>query len=196
MKKASIAIFASGTGTNAENIIEYFQSREKIGVGLVISNKADSEVLKRAKKQGVPGLTITNEELQDPQKTLRTLNHYDIDFIVLAGFLKLIPDYLVKAYPQKIINIHPALLPKYGGKGMFGSKVHKAVIANNEKKTGITIHYVNESYDDGAIIFQEAVTIDPESERIDQIEAKVHHLEYIHYPRIIDAVVTNEVLGN
>lgn len=186
MKK--IAIFASGSGSNAENIIIFFAKNPKIGVDSVFSNVSDAFVLERAKKYNIPTFTFNRNELKQPEFVLAKMKERGIDFIVLAGFLWLMPDSIIQAFPNKIINIHPALLPAYGGKGMYGAKVHEAVIAAKEKKSGITIHYVNEHYDDGAIIFQATCEITPQ-DTPDTLAAKIHELEYKYFPEVIESVV-------
>lgn len=186
MKK--IAVFASGSGTNAQNIAEYFLASGDITVSLILSNKTDAYVLERAKKLGIPSIVFSRKEFYESEIILYTLQKYKIDFIVLAGFLWLIPDYLLNAYSRKIINIHPALLPKYGGKGMYGDKVHHAVINSGDKKTGITIHFVNDHYDEGEIIFQDSFDILP-GDTVESIAQRVHALEYKHFPRVIEEAV-------
>lgn len=183
MKK--IAIFASGSGTNAQNIVEYFSANPSVKVQLILANKPDAYVLERAKNLGIPYFVFNRADFYNSEKVLNNLAENEIDFIVLAGFLWLIPENLIQKYPNKIVNIHPALLPKYGGKGMYGSKVHKAVHANGEQETGISIHYVNEKYDDGAIIFQAKTRIE-KSDDPNSIAQKVHVLEYEHFPRVIE----------
>ena len=152
MKK--IAIFASGSGSNAENIIQYFLSKPEISVDSVFCNVAEAYVLKRAEKYNIPTFLFNREDLKNQEKVLQILQERQIDFIVLAGFLWLMPSFIVSAFPNRIINIHPALLPHHGGKGMYGMKVHEAVIAAGEKESGITIHYINNQYDKGDPIFQ------------------------------------------
>jgi phosphoribosylglycinamide formyltransferase 1 len=186
MKK--IAVFASGSGTNAQNIAEYFLASEDITVSLILANKPDAFVLERAKKLGIPSIVFNRKEFYESEIILDTLQKYKIDFIVLAGFLWLIPDYLLNAYTRKIINIHPALLPKYGGKGMYGDKVHQAVISSGDKKTGITIHIVDAHYDEGEIIFQDSFDILP-GDTAESIASKVHKLEYKHFPRVIEETI-------
>lgn len=180
----NIAVFASGSGTNAENIIRFFRPSNKIDIKLILSNKPDSKVLVRAENHNIDSFVFNRDQFYQSEDVLRQLEQFDIDFIVLAGFLWLIPEYLIKAYPNKIINIHPALLPKYGGKGMYGSKVHESVIANKEKESGITIHYVNERYDEGNIIFQASCPIE-EGDTPGSLAAMIHELEYRHYPEVI-----------
>ena len=151
----NIAIFASGSGSNAESIINYFSKKTDIDVSLIVSNKSDAYVLTRAKNHNLDTLILDKAHFNSDKKMLDNLSKYNIDFIILAGFLWLVPAYLVKAFPHRIINIHPALLPDYGGKGMYGKRVHQAVFDNNERTSGMTIHYVDEHYDEGHIIFQE-----------------------------------------
>lgn len=184
----NIAIFASGSGTNAENIIQYFSNRNTAKVSLVLSNKRQSMVLKRAEALKIRTVFFEHKEFYITGKVLRYLGLYKIDFIVLAGFLWLVPENIIEQYPGRIINIHPALLPGYGGKGMYGDAVHKAVIGNRDKESGISIHYVNKLYDKGDIIFQERCKVDP-SDTPDLLAEKVHALEYLHYPKIIEDLV-------
>lgn len=183
-----IAIFASGTGTNAENIIRYFQKNDKITVVRVLSNKKDAKVLERAEKLNISTLYFNKKEFNEENTVLNVLQK-EADFIVLAGFLLKVPDTIVRAFPNKIVNIHPALLPKYGGKGMYGMHVHEAVKKNGEKETGITIHYVNEHYDEGTVIFQKRVAIGPE-DTPEAIATKVHELEYEYFPKVIEDIVS------
>jgi phosphoribosylglycinamide formyltransferase-1 len=183
-----IAIFASGSGTNAQNIIEYFGGNPEIEVSLVLSNKPDAKVLTRAKRLKVPTFTFNRKTFYDTEEIVDLLTGKKTDLIVLAGFLWLIPGGLLKKFPGKIINIHPALLPKYGGKGMYGSRVHKAVIDSGDAESGITIHYVNEKYDEGAVIFQARCKVDP-SDTPETLAQKVHQLEYEHFPRVIEALL-------
>jgi phosphoribosylglycinamide formyltransferase-1 len=183
-----IAIFASGSGTNAQNIAEYFKGHPAISVAMVLANKPDAYVLERAKNLGIPSFVFNRKDFYENQVVLEELKKHEVDFLILAGFLWLIPGYLLNAYPDRIVNIHPALLPKYGGKGMYGDKVHQAVIAAGEKRTGISIHYVNEQYDDGAIIFQDSFEILP-ADTAETIAQRVHVLEYKHFPRVIEEVV-------
>jgi phosphoribosylglycinamide formyltransferase-1 len=179
-----IAIFASGSGTNAENIIKYFENSEEITVSKVYCNKKDAGVFDRCKRLNVPCVWFSREAFYDSSRVL-----YDVqlhaDFVVLAGFLWRIPQDFVNAFLHRMMNIHPALLPKYGGKGMYGMHVHRAVKENAESETGITIHYVNERYDEGAIIFQAKTTISS-SDTAEDIAHKIHQLEYAHFPRVIE----------
>lgn len=188
MKK--IAIFASGSGTNAENIARYFQEHKYIKVQLILTNKKDAYVISRTEKLGLDCIIFSKDDLYHTNKIKDILVENKIDLIVLAGFLILIPEHLIKAFPDRIINIHPALLPKYGGKGMYGMKVHETVKANNEKETGITIHYVNKKYDEGAIIHQSKCKIE-EGDTPEDIAAKVHKLEYQEYPKVIEQLLLN-----
>jgi phosphoribosylglycinamide formyltransferase 1 len=184
----SIAIFASGNGSNAQNIAEYFKQHQDIRVSLILANKPDAFVLQRAKNLGIDAVVFTRKDFYENDLVLKILIKRQIDFIVLAGFLWFVPEYLLKAYPRKIINIHPALLPKYGGKGMYGEKVHQAVIGAGDKETGITIHFVNDHYDEGEVIFQDSFIIQPE-DTAESIAEKVHALEYKHFPGIIEKVI-------
>lgn len=186
MKK--IAIFASGSGTNAQNIIEYFLHKPEIEVSLVLSNKPDALVLKRAGRFKVPTFTFNRKTFYETRDILDVLRSHKIDLVVLAGFLWLIPDYLLKKYHKRIINIHPALLPKYGGTGMYGMRVHESVINSGDTESGITIHYVNEKYDEGAPIFQAKCKIDME-DFPEMLAQKIHQLEYEHFPRVIEQVM-------
>ena len=183
-----IAILASGSGTNAENIINYFKDNSKIRVVQVLSNKKDAKVLDRAKRLKVKSLSFTRNEFYDTNAIADYLKE-TADFIVLAGFLWKVPPSLLTAFPNKIINIHPALLPKYGGKGMYGMYVHQAVVNNKETETGITIHFVNENYDDGAIIFQAKTVVEPDDSP-DDVAKKIHELEYQFFPLMIESVIS------
>lgn len=180
----NIAIFASGSGSNAENIIRYFENSTTFRCPVIISNKKEAYVHERAKQLGIKSVVFTREELKS-EMIIDFLKANSINYIVLAGFLLKIPDTIIAAFPEKIINIHPALLPKYGGKGMYGDNVHKAVKAAGEKESGITIHYVNENYDEGNIIFQAKCTIQAKDSAED-IAQKVHALEYEYFPKVIE----------
>lgn len=182
MKK--IIVFASGSGTNAENIIKYFKSGSVGEVVGVFTNNANAKVIERAKNNDVPVEVFTKAELYESD-LVQKINAIQPDLIVLAGFLLKFPDALIAAYPDKIINIHPALLPKYGGKGMYGMHVHKAIVENKEKETGITIHYVNENYDEGATIFQKQVTI-LGTDTPEVVAEKIHELEQKYFPMVIE----------
>ena len=186
----NIAIYVSGNGSNCENIIRHFAESKLARVALVVSNRADAFALERAKLLGVPTLTLSKADFANQEYTITLLDSYNIEFIVLAGFLMMVPDYLISRYHQRIINIHPALLPKYGGKGMYGHYVHEAVKANGETETGITIHYVSEECDGGDIIFQSKVTVEP-SDSPQEIETKVHKLEMRDFPLVIENLISN-----
>jgi phosphoribosylglycinamide formyltransferase-1 len=186
MKK--IAIFASGSGTNAQAIAEYFAKNDGAKVDCILTNNSQAFVLERAKLFSVPSIIFSKDDFYHTPKIINLLKEREIDLIVLAGFLWLLPPELVHAFPERIINIHPALLPKYGGKGMYGMKVHQAVIENKEKESGITIHYVNEKYDEGNIIFQAKCKIDP-SDTPEMLAEKIHELEHIHFPRVVGEIV-------
>ena len=190
MKKVNIAIFASGGGTNCENIIRFFKDSEEVCTALVVSNKAEAPVLRKALKLGVPVQVVTKAELNDETVMMPLLQQYAIDFIVLAGFLPLVPDYLVEAYPRRIVNIHPSLLPKFGGKGMWGHHVHEAVKAAGETETGMTVHWVTPVCDAGEIIAQYRVAISPE-DSVDDIAEKEHQLEMQHFPHIVEDIINN-----
>lgn len=191
MSTIRLAILASGSGSNAENIHNYFSLRENVRICIIISNKQEAYVHQRALKMGIPSVTMSRVDLNDTEKILTVLRRYEIDFIVLAGYLLRIPDGLVKAFPNRILNIHPALLPKFGGKGMYGDKVHQSVVEAGEKESGITIHYVNENYDEGAIIFQAKCPV-LENDTPEAVASKVHALEYQHFPVVIDQVLQKE----
>lgn len=184
----NIAIFASGNGTNAENIIRYFHAGNAVKVVAVFSDNKNALVLERAKKLHVPYFTFKMSELKNPDGILKTLLEKQIDFIVLAGFLRLMPDHITQQFKNKIINIHPALLPKYGGKGMYGHHVHEAVYQAAEKETGITVHYVNEKYDEGEIILQQKVSLNPDDTPL-TIAQKISELEMKHFPLAIEKVL-------
>lgn len=191
----SIAIFASGAGSNAARIIEQMQVAQKAGkpsfrVDLIVCNKPGAGVLEIAAKQGIDTLVIEKEQFFRGNAYVDELKKEGIQFIVLAGFLWKVPPALIKAYPNKIINIHPALLPKYGGKGMYGSKVHEAIIAAGEKESGISIHYVDELYDHGNIIFQAKCSID-EGDTPERLAEKIHLLEHQHYPQVLEDLLKN-----
>lgn len=186
MKK--IAIFASGNGSNAQNISDYFTGNENIKISLILTNNKDAYVLERAKILKIPAVCFDKKDFYLSENVLNKLRSFQIDFIVLAGFLWLIPQNLIQNFPNRIINIHPALLPKYGGKGMFGMKVHEAVKESGDEETGITIHYVNDKYDEGEVIFQAKVKVKP-GDSSEDIANKIHKLEYEHFPRVIEELI-------
>lgn len=183
-----IAIFVSGNGSNCENIIRYFQHHDNVSVRLVISNKADAYALTRAQRLGVDTAVLPKVEFNDEKKLMPLLQQFDINFIVLAGFLLFIPDFLIQAYPHRMINIHPALLPKFGGKGMWGHHVHEAVKAAGEAETGMTVHWVTREIDGGGIIAQYRTPLSP-TDTADDIAAKEHELEMKYFPEVIEEVI-------
>ena len=185
-----IVIFASGSGTNAENIIKYFQKNNVANVVRVLSNKKDAKVLDRSNSLNVSCMYFSRSDFYDSDKVLNLLVE-EADFIVLAGFLWRVPENIIKMFSKKIVNIHPALLPKYGGKGMYGMHIHNTVVANKEKETGITIHYVNENYDEGAVILQKKVSVD-ESDTPESIAKKIHQLEYKYFPKVIEEILLKD----
>ena len=189
--KKSIGIFASGTGTNAANIINHFKNHPTISVSLIISNRADAGVIKVADVNNLPVILTEKETFFRGNAYVDELLNADISYIVLAGFLWKIPQILIDIYQNKIINIHPALLPKYGGKGMYGNKVHEAVIASGEKQSGITIHFVDEKYDNGGIIFQTTCPVLTD-DTPDSLSQRIHLLEYEHFPKVIERVVESD----
>ena len=186
----NIAIFVSGSGTNCENLIRYFEHSEMVNCALVVSNKPDAYALVRAERLGVPTAVISKAQLYNPGETLPLLESYGIEFIVLAGFLPLVPDFLIEAFPRKIINLHPALLPKFGGKGMWGHHVHEAVKAAGETETGMTVHYVTPVCDSGEMIaqFRTSISVD---DTADDIAEKEHQLEMEHFPQVVEKVLTD-----
>lgn len=189
-KQFRICLLASGRGTNVQNFINYFRHNPNIDVSLVISDNPNAYVLTRAKKENIPAIVIEKEEWSKKKHVLSILKQHKVDFIALAGFLSLVPTYLIEAYPERIVNIHPALLPNYGGKGMYGQKVHEAVLDAGEKTSGITIHFVNEEYDRGKIIFQEACDI-WETDTPETLSEKIQMLEYKNYPSIVEKLILN-----
>jgi phosphoribosylglycinamide formyltransferase-1 len=186
----NVAIFASGEGTNAQNIIDYFHTSAKIKIALVVSNKPTANVLNRAKKANIPTLVISRTDFYESDTTIKALQAAHIDFIVLAGFLWMIPENLIRAFPKKIINIHPALLPKFGGKGMYGMNVHKAVVDQKEKESGISIHFVNEHYDEGEVISQHRCILSA-ADTAETVAEKIHKLEQEFFPKAIENVISN-----
>ncbi|GGD51159.1 phosphoribosylglycinamide formyltransferase [Muriicola marianensis] len=184
-----IVLFASGSGTNVENIARYFEGHPEIKISCVLTDRKDAYVLERCNTLGIPGFYFNRHSFKGGGHVLKLLKSIQPDLIVLAGFLRLIPAEMVQAFPKKIINIHPALLPKYGGKGMYGHHVHEAVKAKGEKESGITIHYVNERYDEGAIITQEKTRLEP-GDSAEEIGRKVQLLEHRHFPLVIEDLLT------
>jgi len=186
-----IAIFASGTGSNAQKILSHFKTSNKIDVALIVSNKTNAGVLNFAKEYSVPTLIIDREKFLKGDSYVPELQAAKIDWIILAGFLWKIPVSLLNQWEKRIINIHPALLPKYGGKGMYGEAVHRAVLAANEKESGITIHYVDEQYDHGATIFQATCSV-LSTDLVENLAEKIHALEHLHYPVVIEKVILSQ----
>jgi formyltetrahydrofolate-dependent phosphoribosylglycinamide formyltransferase len=186
-----IAIFASGTGSNAQKILSHFKTSNKIDVALIVSNKTNAGVLNFAKEYSVPTLIIDREKFLKGNGYVPELQAAKIDWIILAGFLWKIPVSLLNHWEKRIINIHPALLPKYGGKGMYGEAVHRAVLAANEKESGITIHYVDEQYDHGATIFQATCSV-LSTDLVENLAEKIHALEHLHYPVVIEKVILSQ----
>ncbi len=183
-----IVIFASGSGTNAENLIKFFHNSDNVSVIQVLSNNPHAKVLDRAKKLEVSALSFNRIAFTKTDDVLHILKASNPDLIVLAGFLWKFPEHILNEFPNKVINVHPALLPKYGGKGMYGMHVHKAVVDNNETETGITIHYVNEHYDEGAIIFQSKCDVS-NNDTADDVAAKIHELEMEHFPKVVEGLL-------
>lgn len=188
-----IVIFASGSGTNAENLINFFHNRETGSVIQVLTNNPHAKVLERAKNLNVSALSFNRVAFSHSDDVLNILKCSQPDLIVLAGFLWKMPDFILKEFPNKVINIHPALLPKYGGKGMYGNFVHEAIIKNEESETGITVHYVNEHYDEGSIIFQAKCDINP-SDSVEDVATKIHELEMKYFPKVVEQILT--IRGN
>ena len=193
--KVNIAIFVSGGGTNCENLIRYFQNSDDINCELVVSNKADAYALVRSQNLGVATAVVPKAQLNDEAFMMPLLNEHQIQFIVLAGFLPLVPNYLIDAYPRRIVNLHPALLPKYGGKGMWGHHVHEAVKAAGETETGMTVHYVTPVCDSGEIIAQYRVALSPD-DSADDIAEKEHQLEMKYFPEIVEQVIRTQLFAN
>ena len=186
----NVAIFVSGSGTNCENIIRYFKDSEEVKISLVLSNKADAYALVRAKNLNVPTAIMNKNDFNDREKMMTLMKEYEIEFIVLAGFLLIVPDFLIEAYDRRMINIHPALLPKYGGKGMWGHHVHEAIKAAGETETGMTVHWVSDVCDGGEIIAQFSTPLSPDDTPED-IAHKEHLLEMEHFPRVIEEIISS-----
>ncbi|MGB5371200.1 MAG: phosphoribosylglycinamide formyltransferase [Flavobacteriaceae bacterium] len=186
--KKKIILFASGSGTNVENIVRYFQARPNIAIATVLTNNREAKVIERCNALNISILYFNRYAFSSSDVVLKLLKALEPDLIVLAGFLLKVPANLIEHFPKKIINIHPALLPKYGGKGMYGSHVHEAVARNNDTETGITVHYVNENYDEGAIIFQKSISVTT-ADNASAIAEKVHRLEYEYYPKVIEKLL-------
>lgn len=189
----NLAIFASGAGSNALNIIRFFKNSEAVKINFVLCNKPDAKIVTAAKEEGVNVVVVSNQDVEEGIKIVDLCELNNVDYIILAGFLRKIPEQLIGLYPNRIINIHPSLLPKYGGKGMYGANVHKAVLENKEKESGITIHYVNSEFDEGEIIAQFKCTVD-DSETLESLQQKIHQLEHANFPIIIEKTVTKIAL--
>lgn len=190
MQRINIAVFASGDGSNFENLVNYFSGSAVARVALLVCNKPEAYALERARRLGVDASVVTKAELQQPELVLPLMRRYDIGFVVLAGFLPLMPDYMIDAFPQRMVNIHPSLLPKFGGKGMWGHHVHEAVKAAGETETGLTVHWVTPQCDAGTVIAQRRVALLPE-DTADDIARKEHLLEMEHFPKIIEDVLNS-----
>lgn len=191
MSPIRLAILASGSGSNAETICTYFSKRPDVEVCLVVSNNADAFVHQRAKRVGVESITLDKSVLADSDLFLKILRTYRVDFVVLAGYMVKIPLGVVQAFHNRMVNIHPSLLPKFGGKGMFGNRVHQAVVEAKETQSGISIHLVNEHYDEGSIVFQATCPVFS-SDLAEDVAQKVHQLEHLHYPKVIDQLLLTE----
>lgn len=191
MNQSNLAILASGNGTNAEEIFKYFKNHSSISVKGLLTNNANARVIKRAARNNIPYQVFNREEFISGHQILETLQQWDIDAIILAGFLWLIPEYLIEQYQDRILNIHPALLPQFGGKGMYGMYVHQAVLDSGQKESGITIHLVNKHYDKGTIIFQERCVIDAQ-DNPETLAGKIHILEHRFYPQVIEQWLSQE----
>jgi phosphoribosylglycinamide formyltransferase-1 len=190
-KVTNLAIFASGSGSNAQRIIEYFKENLDINIQLILTNNPEAGVLERAENLGIPSHVFKREDFYQSENILNLLKAQKIDWVILAGFLWLVPSNLLETYPQKVINLHPALLPKFGGKGMYGMNVHRAVIEAKEQETGITIHYANEKFDEGKIIFQAKCQVEG-NDTPETVAEKIHGLEYQHFPKVIAELLENQ----
>ena len=190
-----IVIFASGSGSNAQRIAEYFSATDVARVVALFSNRKDAYVLQRACNMNIPAVVFDRADFYESDKIVNQLRELNPDLIVLAGFLWKIPEKIIDAFPDGIVNIHPALLPDYGGKGMYGTHVHRAVIENREKQSGISIHYINENYDEGAMIFQATCDVN-DNDTPDTLAEKIHALEHEHFPRIIEQVLLRNLQGD
>ena len=187
MSVINLAILASGNGSNAEAIVDHFKNHDSIRVAVILTNKDRAGVIERAARLHIPCWVFSKEQMEEG-RLIHIMEEYGVSFVVLAGFLLKIPSYLIEAFPDRVVNIHPALLPKYGGKGMYGLRVHEAVIAAGEKESGITIHLVNEEYDKGRILFQAKCPVLP-NDTADTLAARIHELEHANYPRVIEEAV-------
>ena len=188
MNKTRLAIFASGKGSNAINIIDYFHEHDSMEVTFVLSNKADAPVIEKANNRSIKTIILNNIEVENAEILIKTTADLGVDYVILAGYLRLIPAEFILKYSRKIFNIHPSLLPKYGGKGMFGDHVHRAILNSGDKKTGITIHYVDAEFDEGEIINQFNCDLG-ENETIESIRGKINSLELTHFPAVIEQTI-------
>ena len=189
----NVTIFASGSGTNAENIFNYFKDSKLVRIGLLITDNPKAFVIERCRRHSVPCLVLSKRLIDDTDFMLGVLRDFRTNFVVLAGYIKLVPDYIVTAFDQRIVNIHPSLLPKHGGKGMYGSRVHQSVLDSGDKESGITIHFIDNDYDRGSVIFQAKCPVLPD-DTADTLAQRVHALEYEHYPKVIEDTII-KVLG-
>ncbi len=188
----NIAIFASGSGSNAENLIRYFAQHPEIRCTLLLANKPEAYALERAKRLGIPICIFDRHDFYETSRVKEILEHYEIDYIVLAGFLWLMPENILREYPKRIVNIHPALLPAYGGKGMYGMNVHRAVVTAGESQSGITIHEVNNEYDRGTTLFQATCPVLP-TDTPEMLAEKIHELEQTHFPAVVEKWILNQL---
>ena len=193
MNSSAIALFASGNGSNALNLISYFKENDSINVRVLVCNKADAPIVQKAKDLGIEVLLFDNESFENGLTVLQELDYREIEWIVLAGFLRKIPINMIRKFPNNIINIHPSLLPKYGGKGMYGNYVHSAVLENKEKESGITVHLVNEEFDSGEILAQFQVAVD-ENDTIETLAKKIHILEHENFPKVVEQTIQKHKL--
>ena len=184
----NLAVFGSGKGSNAKNICDYFSNNSRVKVSCIVTNKKDAYIINHAKKYDVPVVHTTMQKMNEFDQLKKTLDKYNVDFIVLAGFLLKIPSKIINSYSKKIINIHPSLLPKYGGKGMYGKNIHQSIIKNKEKESGITIHFVNQNYDEGEIILQKKCFLSS-NETVLSLEQKIHDLEFRYFPKTIERLI-------
>ena len=191
MSKINIAVFASGSGTNAEEIFKYFKGHHSIAVKGLLTNNPKALAIKRAERNNIPYLVFNKQDFVNKGHVSATLREWEIDALVLAGFLWLIPEYLIESFPDKIVNIHPALLPKFGGKGMYGAYVHQAVLNSAQEESGITIHLVNKQYDKGKIVFQEKCQVLPQ-DTAGTLAKRIHELEHRYYPKVIEQWLMKE----
>jgi phosphoribosylglycinamide formyltransferase-1 len=191
MNKIRLALFASGTGSNALNIIDHFAGHQKVEVAFVLTNKADAPVVDKSQMRGVETVILNNELVSQADVLLKVCRQHRIDFIILAGYLRLIPSEFIEHFEERIINIHPSLLPKFGGKGMYGSRVHEAVLAAGEKESGISIHFVDSRFDEGRVIAQFSCEVDS-SDTIETLSAKIQHLEHAYFPAVVEETVISE----